>query len=110
MALNIETISTNANNDYYNSFTKAKLNIAFPDGIPASAEAEAKAGSLAMIQAITKAIVDNIQSDAETKVTTAVNGIITAIKGAVVVPMDGGASLKATIIAALPTTVSNKID
>jgi len=42
-------------------------------------------------------------------VSDAVNTILSAIESGITVPQDGGASLKATIVAALPPTVSSKI-
>ncbi len=106
MAMDSDRAAKNANEDYFNSHMKTALDAA---NIPADAQNQLKAENLALVTSVCKAIINEIVEHGETPVSEAVNGILKAISGATFAPQDGGATLKSTIVAALPQTVSEKI-
>lgn len=85
-----------------------KLNL-IAAGVPTNKIAEMRTDVNNLISAICSALIGEITANGVTNVTDAVNSIVSAIQGGVPVAMDGGAALKASIVAALPSTVSGKI-
>ena len=105
MALDIQRVTNKAHAQYWPN-VKARLDLA---GIPNDQQTTMKDENWFMFQAIMTALVHEITENAEVQAQLDVKQIVNALKGGTVVPQDGGATYKATVSGALPTSPSNKI-
>jgi hypothetical protein len=106
MALSAARAADSALENFFDNGIKPALVDA---GVPMDKINQMRSNVSSLISAVCSAIVQEITDNAETGVSDAVNTILSEIESGITVPQDGGASLKATIVAALPPTVSSKI-